>query len=65
MKDENKKIRLALLGFGNAGQAFAALLASKRGEIKERYGKDVQVTAIATASKGNLLAASGASAADG
>lgn len=65
MKDENKKIRLALLGFGNAGQAFAALLASKRGEIKERYGKDVQVTAIATASKGNLLAASGASAAAG
>ena len=40
MKDENKKIRLALLGFGNAGQAFAALLASKREEIKARYGKD-------------------------
>ena len=65
MKDENKKIRLALLGFGNAGQAFAALLVSKREEIKARYGKDVQVTAIATASKGNLLAASGASAAAG
>ena len=60
MKDENKKIRLALLGFGNAGQAFAALLVSKREEIKARYGKDVQVTAIATASKGNLLAASAA-----
>ncbi len=49
-----KKLRLALLGFGNAGQAFAVLLLEKRAEIMAQYGYEVQVTAIATASKGTL-----------
>ncbi len=53
MKD---KIKLALLGFGNAGQAFAKLLLEKQDEIEEKYGKRVVVTAIATGSKGNLSA---------
>lgn len=54
---EQKK--LALLGFGNAGQAFAKMLMQKHDKIKEKYGYDVIVTAIATNSKGNLLNAQG------
>lgn len=54
-----KKLKLAMLGFGNAGQAFAALLLAKRSEIRIQYNVDVQVTAIATASKGTLMDAEG------
>lgn len=54
-----KKVKLALLGFGNAGQAFARLLCAKRGRIAELYGTDVAVTAIATNSKGNLISTEG------
>lgn len=51
--------KLALLGFGNAGQAFAKMLLQKHEDIKTLYGYDVVVTAIATNSKGNLLDADG------
>lgn len=54
---ETKK--LALLGFGNAGKAFAELLLKKHETIKEKYGYDILVTAIATNSKGNLADADG------
>ena len=47
--------KLALLGFGNAGQAFAKMLLQKKEAIKAQYGYDVIVTAIATNSKGNLV----------
>lgn len=47
--------KLALLGFGNAGQAFAEMLINKHEKIKDRYGFDVIVTAIATNTKGNLI----------
>lgn len=50
-----KTLRLALLGFGNAGRAFARLLLEKREEIKEKYDYDIVVTAIATGSRGNLV----------
>ncbi len=50
-----KKLKLAMLGFGNAGQAFAALLLDKHAEIESIYDVDVQVTAIATMSKGTLM----------
>lgn len=50
-----KSKKLALLGFGNAGQAFAEMLLKKHDKIKEKYGYDVIVTAIATNSKGNLI----------
>ena len=56
---ECKTKKLALLGFGNAGQAFAKLLMEKHDEIIEKYGFDVMVTAIATNSKGNLVCADG------
>lgn len=54
---ESKK--LALLGFGNAGKAFAKLLLEKHEIIRAKYGFDVLITAIATNSKGNLEAAEG------
>jgi len=50
-----KQLRLALLGFGNAGRAFARLLLDKHEEILARDGADVVVTAIATRSHGCLL----------
>lgn len=50
-----KNIKLAMLGFGNAGQAFAKLLISKQASIKNRYGCGVIVTAISTRSKGTII----------
>lgn len=50
-----KKMRLAILGFGNAGQAFAKLLLEKRKELEEKYGTSIEVVAIATRSRGTLL----------
>lgn len=48
-------LRLALLGFGNAGQAFARLLLEKRLAISERYGTEVSVTAIVTGRHGSWV----------
>ena len=45
--EEKMKIKLALLGLGNAGKAFADLLEEKKETIKDKYGKEVIVTAIA------------------
>lgn len=59
MTTSTQTIRLAMLGFGNAGQAFSRLLLAKREEILARYGFDVQVVAISTRSRGNLLDPSG------
>lgn len=55
--ETRKTKKLALMGFGNAGRAFAKLLTEKRGQIEEKYGYSVIVTAIATGSRGNLVAA--------
>lgn len=41
-------LKLALLGFGNAGQAFVKMLSEKLPEIQRIYGRSVKVTAIAT-----------------
>ena len=49
-----ENLKLALLGFGNAGQAFCRLLLEKQDKIRDTYKTDVTVTAIATASKGNI-----------
>ena len=50
-----KTLRLALLGFGNAGQAFARLLSEKRPTIFERYGTEISVTAIVTGRHGSWV----------
>ena len=50
-----KTIRLALLGFGNAGQAFARLLNEKQEELISTLDTRVLVSAIATHRKGTIL----------
>lgn len=52
-------LKLALLGFGNAGQAFAKMLCEKQEEIKNTYGRGIIVTAISTHSKGTIADPSG------
>lgn len=52
--------KLALLGFGNAGKAFAKLLMEKHEQIEEKYGYNVVVTAIATGTHGNLAVSASA-----
>jgi homoserine dehydrogenase len=50
-----KEIRLIMLGFGNAGKAFARLLNDKREEIADNYDCEIKVVAIITKSRGSLL----------
>ena len=47
-----KNFRLALLGFGNVGQAFARLLKRKRNTLLKDYGVGFDITGIATARHG-------------
>lgn len=49
------EFRVALLGFGNAGQAFVKMLLDKEVEIEQAYGQKVLITAIATHSKGTII----------
>jgi len=50
-----RELKIAMLGFGNAGQAFAKLILNKREEIKTSYNCDVRVIAIATGTRGSLV----------
>ncbi len=54
-----RDLKVAMLGFGNAGIGFAKMLCSKQEEIRETYGRGVKVTAIATHSKGTIVNPSG------
>lgn len=47
--------KLALLGFGNVGQALAQLLNRKRAELKIHSDITFSITAIATASHGSVI----------
>lgn len=49
-----KTLKLALLGFGNAGRTFAKILEDKKNEIKETMDCNIIVTGITTNSKGSL-----------
>jgi homoserine dehydrogenase len=44
--------KLALLGFGNVGQALARLLMEKQQDLKQRYDITFRVTGIATGRHG-------------
>ena len=48
-------LKLALLGFGSVGQAFAKMLVEKQDDIREAYGRGVKVTAICGRSKGTIV----------
>ncbi len=49
-----KTLRLGLLGFGNAGRAFAKILEEKKQEIQGSMECDIIVTGITTGSRGSL-----------
>ncbi len=48
------KHKIGILGFGNVGQGIAEILLHKKEELKNRYGFDYAVTAIADTSHGNV-----------
>ena len=48
-------LRIALVGFGNVGQAFARLLLSKRDWLLRSRGLDAEVLAICTKRRGSLM----------
>lgn len=50
-----KPFRIALLGFGVAGQAFSRILLEKKDEVARDTGYEVLVTAISTGSHGCLV----------
>jgi len=50
-----KQYKLALVGFGNVGQAFASLLLDKKSELQYRYSTKAEVTAITTGSHGQAI----------
>lgn len=50
-----EKIPLALLGFGNVGQAFTQLLQSKRSDVEQEYGISWKVVGISTKTHGNAI----------
>ena len=54
-----KQLKLALIGFGNAGRAFASMLTAKQTEIRALYDIEVLVTAIVTATRGTIIDAEG------
>lgn len=49
------RIKLAMLGYGNAGKAFKGLLEEKAGELAETLGVEFEFVSIVTRSKGDLL----------
>lgn len=50
-----KTLKVAMLGFGNAGSAAAEMLRDKHEEIKAKYDCDVKVTAIVTGRRGSIV----------
>lgn len=52
-------VTVALVGFGNVGQALARLLLRKDAELRQRYKVQVKVTGIATGRHGIALNANG------
>ena len=50
-----EQIRIALIGYGKVGQAFARMLERKKDFINEKFGKDPVITAIVTGRKGGVV----------
>src|SRR5438270_13896681 len=51
-KENMKRIRLTLVGFGVVGQGFAELLSSKHALFQQRYGVDFALVGVANARHG-------------
>lgn len=54
-----RTVRVALVGFGNVGQAFADLLEERADILFRQYRLDIVVTGITTARRGTLIAPEG------
>lgn len=54
-----KELKIAMVGFGAVGQAFAELLLDKGEDIKKRFDTRISVVCIGTKTKGNLVDAWG------
>ena len=54
-----EKIRIALIGYGNVGQAFSRMLLRKREYIMEQFGAEPVISAISTARRGGIMRAEG------
>lgn len=50
-----KKIKLALIGYGHVGQAFARMLSRKKDWVETAYNVSPVITAICTRSKGGAI----------
>ena len=50
-----ERIRIALIGYGNVGRAFAAMLERKKEYIMETFGREPIITAICTGSRGAVI----------
>ena len=55
-----RTVRVALVGFGNVGQALADLLEQRADVLYRQYHLDISVTGIATARHGTIIAPDGA-----
>ena len=53
------RIRIALIGYGNVGQAFARMLKRREDYIKETFGLEPVITAISTGRHGGITNAGG------
>ena len=54
-----KQVSLALVGFGNVGQAFARLILTKETDLAQRYGLQFMVTGISTGRHGAAINSGG------
>jgi homoserine dehydrogenase len=52
-------MKLALIGFGGVGQGLAEILRDKADELREQYGFQAQIVAVATGSRGALYQPNG------
>lgn len=59
-----KKIKLAMLGYGNAGKAFKSLLEDKSEALAKAYDTSFEFVSIVTKSRGDLLGSPADSALD-
>jgi len=50
-----KTLKIAMIGFGNAGRAFAKIILKKQEEIMKIFDYEIKVTAVVTATRGNLV----------
>ena len=56
---QGKIVKLCLIGFGNSGQELCRILLERKDRIKALTGYVVEVVAVATKSRGNLVGSSG------